>query len=336
VSARASWRTLGTTATVVVTDAAALEPARAVVVAELDAIDRACSRFRPDSELTVANAAAGRPVFIGPLLAEAITVALRAARTSGGAVDPTLGAELRRAGYDRDFAALAAAPAHERSPAAAGEPAPAATARRRPAWHAVELDEARGVVQVPRGVELDLGATAKALAADRAAAAAQRRTGGGVLVSLGGDVAVAGPPPADGWAIRVTDDHAGPPDAAGQTVAIATGGLATSGTTVRRWRRDGRAHHHILDPRTGRPAAVVWRTASVAASSCVEANVASTAAIVRGAEAAPWLLHHGLPARLVALDGRVLHVGAWPRDGSGARRGPATRERAATARPGVR
>ena len=166
---------------------------------------------------------------------------------------------------------------------------------------------------LPAGVALDLGATAKALAADRAARAARHAAGCGVLVSLGGDIAVAGPAPGDGWAIRVTEDHAAPESAAGQTITIRSGGLATSGTTVRRWRAQGAERHHILDPRSGRPAAVVWRTASVAAASCVDANTASTAAIVRGADAAPWLLRHRLPARLVSAHGRVLLLGGWPR-----------------------
>jgi FAD:protein FMN transferase len=321
----ASWRALGTTATVVVDapGAGALATARAEVERELAAIDRACSRFRDDSELTAVNAAAGRPVAVGPLLWEAVLVALRAARGTAGAVDPTLGAELRRAGYDRDFAQLT--PVHGVAAQRTGATAMAAReragrARRPPArWRDVELDRAARTVRVPRGVELDLGATAKALAADRAARAAYARARCGVLVSLGGDVAVAGPAPADGWAIHVTDDHAAGPGAFGETVAIRVGGLATSGTTVRRWRaRGGAEHHHILDPRTGSPAAVVWRTATVAAASCVDANVASTAAIVRGANAPAWLLHHRLPARLVALDGRVLHVGAWPLPGDDA------------------
>lgn len=182
-----------------------------------------------------------------------------------------------------------------------------------PGWHRIEIDDERGRVRVPAGVEIDLGATAKALGADRAAAAAFRATGSAVLVNLGGDIAVAGPAPAGGWAIRVTDDHAGPQEAAGQTVTIRSGGLATSGVTVRRWQAADGPRHHILDPRSGEPAAVVWRTASVAAASCVDANTATTAAIVLGAGAAPWLLRHRLPARLVDARGRVLLIGAWPR-----------------------
>ncbi|MCW2952706.1 MAG: thiamine biosynthesis protein, partial [Conexibacter sp.] len=160
--------------------------------------------------------------------------------------------------------------------------------------------------------EVDLGATAKALAADRAARAAHQLAACGVLVSLGGDIAVAGPAPADGWAVRVTDDHAKAEGPSGQTVSIAAGGLATSGTTVRRWRRGEHRFHHILDPRTHQPAEVVWRTASVAAASCVDANAASTAAVVRGLDAPVWLARGGLPARLTATDGTVVRTAGWP------------------------
>lgn len=159
---------------------------------------------------------------------------------------------------------------------------------------------------------LDLGATAKALCADRAAAAAARATGAGVLVSLGGDIAIAGGAPAGGWTIHVTDDHRSGPEAPGQTIAIAGGGLATSSTTTRRWRHDGRLMHHILDPWTGSPATGPYRTVSVAAADCVRANTASTAAIVLGDGAPAWLTERALPARLVAHDGAVTVLGGWP------------------------
>jgi thiamine biosynthesis lipoprotein len=167
-------------------------------------------------------------------------------------------------------------------------------------------------VRLPAGIRLDLGATAKALAADRAAAAAARAGGGaGVLVSLGGDIALGGPAPAAGWAVHVAEDHRAGPDAPGQTIALRSGGLATSSTTVRRW---GPGAHHIIDPATGLPAGGCWRTASVAAGSCVDANIASTAAIVRGASAAAWLAEWRMPARLVGRDGAVLAVAGWPRE----------------------
>jgi thiamine biosynthesis lipoprotein len=295
----AEWAALGTTARLQVTEPRALAPARAAVEAELAAIDEACSRFREDSELSRLNRAEGPSMAVGPLLLEAIAVALRAAALTDGAVDPTVGQALVLAGYDRDFAALAPATAPLK-------------AVRVPGWRAVAVDPRGRRVRLPAGVRLDLGATAKALAADRAAAAAAAAAGGaGVLVSLGGDIAVGGPPPPAGWAVRVAEDHRAGPDAPGQTIALQSGGLATSSTTVRRW---GPGAHHIIDPATGLPAGGCWRTASVAAGSCVDANIASTAAIVRGASAAPWLVARRLPARLVGRDGAVLEVAGWPRE----------------------
>jgi FAD:protein FMN transferase len=290
-------RALGTTAIAVV-EAHALAHARLLLLAELDAIDRACSRFRDDSELRRANAAAGRVTPIGPLLAEAIDVALRAAEQTDGAVDPTVAPAMVALGYDRDYATLAP----EASDAVRGVPAAG--------WQTVELDARRGLLRLAPDARLDLGATAKALAADRAAAAIASATGSPALVGLGGDVATAGSSPAGGWTIRVTDDHRA--TGGGQTITVAGGGVATSSTTVRRWRRGGRAIHHIVDPATGEPAAAVWRTASVAAASCVDANTATTAAIVRGAEAPRWLRALGLPARLVDAGGAVVTVNAWP------------------------
>jgi thiamine biosynthesis lipoprotein len=298
--ASVTFPALGTTVSVLVTEPRAIPSARQAVEHELDEMDMAASRFRPDSDLTRLNRADGRRVQVAPLLITALTVALRAAQLTEGDVDPTIGRALRLSGYDRDFADV-----DQVGPALALESAPAA------GWQAVELDPAEGWARVPAGVEVDLGATAKALAVDRAAAAAQVAADCGVLVSVGGDLAVCGPLPLDGWAVRVTDDHRDG-GGCGQTITLVDGGLATSSTTVRRWSRGGQTVHHIVDPRTGEPAGGPWRTVSVTARSCVDANTASTAAIVRGASAAPWLGELGLPARLVADDGRVVTVGGWP------------------------
>jgi len=292
---------LGTGVRVLVTEPESLQRVREVVERELEDIDLACSRFREDSELSRVNANAGRQVAIGPLLTEALTVALRAAQATGGAVDPTVGASMRRIGYDRDFASV------ERH----GGPI-RLVAERVPGWELVELDVEHGRVRVPVGVQLDLGATAKGLAADRAARSARQVTEGGVLVSLGGDVAMAGPPPDGGWRVLVTDDHAAPLDAPGQVISLTTGGLATSSTTVRRWERGRVALQHIVDPGTGLPAASCWRTVSVVAETCADANAASTASIVWGQGAPEWLERHRLPTRLVALGGRVVRVAGWP------------------------
>ena len=302
MTACASFLALGTTATLAVVEPPLLAPARAAVERELAAVDAACSRFREESELSRVNAAAGRPVRIGPLLLEALRAALRAAAATDGLVDPTVGRSMRLAGYDRTFRLVAA-----RDPLGFR-----ARFERAPGAVRVELDEERALVQVPEGVELDLGATAKALAADRAAASARAAAGCGVLVSLGGDLACAGEPPSGGWPVRVADDHAAGLHASGPVVALAGGGLATSSTAVRRWRAGETELHHVLDPRTGRPAATPWRTVTVAAASCLDANTAGTAAVLLGTDAPAWLESRRLPARLVPRDGAPLAVAGWP------------------------
>ncbi len=297
------FRAFGTFGALLVTRQAAARSALEVLGRELRAIDVACSRFRPDSELTMLNGENGRLHAISPLLAEALAVALRAAAATDGDVDPTCGQSLVQLGYDRDFAeVISREPGLIAAPLAAG------------GWQRVDLDQDALTVRVPEGVLLDLGATAKALAADRAAAAIAATAGTGVLVNLGGDIAVAGPPPPRGWRIEIDADggDAGPGDGSHPVVALWDGGLATSSTGSRAWSNGGQRVHHILDPRTGAPADSCWAAASVAAASCVDANAASTAAIIRSAAAAGWLASLGLPARLVSSTGAVMTVGAWP------------------------
>ena len=295
----------GTVGVVVVADghAGALSRAMTVVRRTVAEFDDACSRFREHSELSALNASSGNSVQVGPVLLEAVEAALRAARLTGGAVDPTVGRAMLAIGYDRDFAELEGRIAESR---AAGSV---------PGWRSVTVDHASSTIRVAPGVMIDLGATAKALAADRAAARACDAAGCGVLVSFGGDLAIAGPAPAEGWRVRVTDDHRAGVEAPGQWITLRSGGLATSSTFVRRWRTGSGVAHHLVDPTTGRSADSAWRTVSVAAASCLDANIASTAAIVRGAPAQAWLESLGLPARLVHVDATVRHVAGWPADG---------------------
>jgi FAD:protein FMN transferase len=298
----ATWMALGCRVHLVVTDPARLAAARSILEAGLAEVDAACSRFRADSELVALDRAAGRPVELSPLLAEAVGVALRAADLTDGDVDPTVGEAIVAVGYDRDFSLVPA-----------DGPALDLAVKAVPGWRQVRLDPP--VLTMPAGVRLDLGATAKAWAADRAAGRIAADLGCGVLVGLGGDIAVAGQAPPGGWRIRVQDVTGrpeDPPEGPSAVVAIQGGGLATSSTTARRWRRGGDVLHHILDPRTGLPPAPVWRTVSVTAAACVDANAASTAAIVRGDRAAGWLESLGLPARLVDIQGRVRTVAGWP------------------------
>lgn len=305
----ANWRSLGTYVQLVVAGSDRLAAAREVASRLLDGVDLACSRFRDDSDLSRANAAAGTWVRVDPLLVAAVRAAVRAAERTGGLVDPTLGHSLVAAGYDRTFEAvrLGDGPAAIPVPAVPG------------AWSRIEtdLDGAEAAVRVPAGVALDLGATGKAFAADLVASAVTRAVGAGCVVSLGGDVAVGVPEPTTGtepvaWRVAVGERPDDPPAA---TVRLRGGGLATSTVLARRWQRGGHAVHHLLDPATGRPVEVSWRTASVVAPTCVEANTASTAAILLGASAPATLERFGVTARLVAEDGAVTHVGDWLEEG---------------------
>ncbi len=316
------WETWSTSIVLRLSDSRGLLAARVAVERELDAIDRACSRFRPDSEIARANASAGRAVRVSPLLAEALALALRAARLTDGDVDPTVGSALILAGYDRDWRQLEQPPGDPRSEDSSAQErplAPIVLARAVCGWRSVMFDNAARTVRVPAGFTIDLGATAKAWAADRAAQAAAQTAGCGALVAVGGDIATSGCAPAGGWAVHVTDDHRSDHRAPGQTVTIRSGGLATSSTAVRRWRRRGHTMHHIIDPATGAPARGTWRTVSVAAASCADANIATTSALIRAGAAPAWLARMGVPARLVSHSGRVYTIGAWPADGRSSR-----------------
>ena len=302
----ASFDALGSTATVAITSPECLSEAVASVQRTVAAFDKACSRFRDDSELQALNGAAGERVAVGPLLFDAVRAAVRTAELTDGDVDPTVGRALIALGYDRDFTALPSVRRNDRSRR------PALTEI--PGWSTLRLDEDTRTIQMPRGVKLDLGATAKALAADRAAEKAAGACGCEVLVSLGGDLATAGAP-RGGWPVRVTDDHRGGADAPGQWISVHSGGLATSSVATRAWQMPWGPAHHLVDPATGAPADGPWRTVTVAAASCLDANSASTAAIVRGARAEQWLASIGLPSRLVGRDGSVRHLAGWPAGG---------------------
>ena len=290
---------MGTTVVVGTSDPAALELATMSARSVIDAVDRACSRFKPDSELTLLNRASGTgPVEVSGLLDAAIAASLDAAAATGGLVDPTIGALIERLGYTVTFTDMAL-----------DGPSIDVDIRAAPGWGGVVHDRTRRTVALPADASLDLGAVGKAWAADQAAVAAARRVGDGVLVACGGDVAIAGPVVSDGWRVRVSERV----DAdLWQDVHVFDGGLATSGTESRTWRRGGEVLHHIIDPATGLPPISPWVMASVAAATCAEANTAATCSIVLGDRAPAWLSERGLPARLMHRDGSVVTVGPWP------------------------
>ena len=237
------------------------------------------SRFLETSEVTAVNRSATRLVVVSPLFATTLGVALRTAAATGGLVDPTLGAALAAAGYDRDFANLGPCP----RPAGAGAPG---------RWREVTL---RGrLLERPPDVRLDLNCVVKALAVDDALAL----VAGDGFVAAGGDIAVRGP-------VLV-----GLPD--GETVRVLAGGIATSGTTLRRWQRDGVLQHHLVDPRTGRPSTSRWREVTVAAIACRAADAAAKAAFLLDDDGPAWLDARRLPGRFVGEDEIVLNA-TWRR-----------------------
>jgi thiamine biosynthesis lipoprotein len=268
--------------------------------AEIEAVDRACSRFRPDSELAHFLANAGGTVEVSALLFEALEVAYSVAERTHGAVDPTVGNAMEALGYDRDFEQIA------------GRPIEMSDLGPAPGFRHLHLDPRRKAARIPKGIRLDLGSSAKALLADRAAAHITDRLGSGVLVSIGGDVAVAGEPPAEGWAIGIAVDSSTGADDVDQIVAIHRGGLASSSTEIRTWRMGNEQVHHIVDPATGRSSAPYWRLVSAAGSSCVDANALSTAAVVWGDQAIERLRPFDQAVRLVRHDGVAFTLGGWP------------------------
>ena len=300
----ATWRALGTYVHLRVADPGMAGDAARLAVDVLDEVDRTCSRFRDDSELVALSARPGRHT-VSPVLAGAITVALEAAAETDGIVDPTLGPLLVAGGYDRTFDLVPGAVS-----------TPATLPRTRADWRGIVVDG--DTVTVPEGVSLDLGATGKAFAADLVALVVSERLSTGVLVSIGGDVrvvpdpaAVAGPA-AEPWPVRIGHTRADLDAGRGlATVRLRTGGLATSSVTARRWVRGGSQWHHLLDPRTGRPARGPWATVTALGHTCAAANTASTAAIVLGDAAYDWLLSHDVAALLATADGTLVRTPAW-------------------------
>lgn len=291
----ARFGALGTYCHVATGGADLLDEAERLVRGVLAEVDRTCSRFRSDSDLSRVNRAPGRRVAVDPLLVGAVEAAVQVARETSGLVTPLLGRTLVDLGYDRDFALLRSNGRTSWSEVHPG------------AWRSLEVGT--DWVRIPHGCALDLGSTGKAWASDVAATTVHAILGVDTLVSLGGDVSVAG---GGSWPIEIRERPQA--ERVDQLVWMTGGGLATSSTRVRRWRQGGVVRHHVIDPRTGLPAEEVWRTVTATGPTCAAANAAATAAIVLGDDAIDWLARRHVDARLVAQDGTVVAVGAWPEE----------------------
>jgi thiamine biosynthesis lipoprotein len=255
--------------------------------------EAALSRFRDDSELSVLNRAEGKPMRVSETLWQVIEEALRAAHASDGLVTPTLLDAVNAAGYDRSFELLPAS-------------AMSATVLKPIAdWRALELDANSRTVRLPRGIHLDFGGVAKGWSADQAA----RRLSAiaPALVDAGGDMAIShAQVSGEAWPIAVADPfHA---DADLDLLLVNQGGVATSGRDYRRWQRNGKWQHHIIDPRTGAPAETDVLTATVIAPTTAQAEVAAKVALILGSDnGLQWIDARGELAGLLVLeDGRVI------------------------------
>ncbi|MFI5053236.1 MAG: FAD:protein FMN transferase [Acidimicrobiia bacterium] len=300
----ARFRAMGTDVEVLALgDAGAGEIAGRLAEEAIERLEVRWSRFRPTSELCRLNAADGAPVVVSPETFALIERAVGAWRTTGGLYDPTILAALEAAGYDRSFDTM------DRSGLQSGAASPATppAAAPSPGCAGITLDPLVNAVRLPRGVTLDLGGIGKGYAADLVAAeliTVSSATWRGVLVNMGGDLRAAGDAPEpSGWVVEVDD-----PLATGRTglLSLAAGAIATSTRLRRSWSRDGRALHHLIDPRTGLPTHSGLASVTVIAGEAWRAEVLAKAVFVAGrAAAARIVADAGATGLLVTDDGEV-------------------------------
>lgn len=272
-------------------------------------VDRQLTRFTEESELSALNRAAGRWFSSSELLFAVVREAVAGARASAGLFDPTLLGQLEALGYDRDFALLA------RQAEDSQQPAPSMIGAGG-GWRAIRLDHHRRGIRLPAGVRLDLGGIAKGWAAD----IALKHCFGGfanVLVNVGGDLRLRGKrQPDEPWAVGIAPARQVPgasPVSDGIVLTLGRGGLATSGAAHTWWYQAGQRQHHLLDPRTGRPASL-WLPPDAAAPGTPTPDpnlIASATALAptaaRAEVAAKVALLRGYPAALQAVES------AWKR-----------------------
>ncbi len=297
--ATARFDALGTEIVVAVTDVTQLGMVLEHTHRCIDDIDRTFSRFRADSELERLQHTGPGQQSASPLFIELLETALLAARSTDGVFDPTIRDALESSGYDRSIEEIESA-----------GPGPARGALVAGTWSQIEVDARKGVVTIPNGVRLDFGGIGKGFAVDytlRSLLAVDC----GVMISAGGDLAVAGPPPENGWPCGISTTTVDPLD---ETILLRRGAIATSGLGRRQWRRDGRWLHHLIDPLSGTPADSPWSFVTVVAATCVAADVAAKVAWIKGNLGPSWIESLGLAARFRDHEGKVTYTTHWPLD----------------------
>ncbi|HEX8996299.1 MAG TPA: FAD:protein FMN transferase [Ktedonobacterales bacterium] len=297
---RAAFFAMGTTISVIAPERALNEALR-LTRGLFDDWDRALSRFRSESELSRLNAAAGLPTAVSPLLFTVLRTALAAAMATRGIFDPTVLQRMIEIGYDRTFESLA-----PRQPEAR-----VARPARMGGWRAIELHEDPRIARLPPGVGLDFGGIAKGMAVDAALELLDERGLTPAMVNAGGDLAVRGlPPDAPSWSIAT------PGKAERWVIGLERGALATSGVSRRQWMQGDTPRHHVIDPRTGEPAASQLWSVTAVAGTCAQCEVAAKTALILGRdEGARFIERARLGALLVEESGAWIVAGAWPLGG---------------------
>ena len=292
---RLEFRAMGCQMLAVI-DSASIDASRALenVPVWFEEWESSLSRFRDNSELSALNRADGNPVRVSETMWQVILATMQAANESDGLVVPTLLDAVQAAGYDRSFDLL------DKTSGLAARTTEMLD------WHSIELDATNRIVRLPRGMRLDFGGVAKGWVADQAA----HRLGeiAPALVDAGGDIALSGERmDNESWSIAVADPFN--PDSDLELLMVHRGGVATSGRDYRKWQRNGKWQHHIIDPRTGEPAETDVLSATVIAPTTQDAEVAAKAALILGSRAGTeWIeARENLAGLLVLEDGQVIH-----------------------------
>ncbi len=263
----------------------------------IDDIDHTFSRFRADSELERLHRRGPGLHPASPLFIELLSLALRASHSTDGVFDPTIRGALEAAGYDRSIELIeSSGPGSDQDAVAAGR------------WTEIEVDARRGTVLIPEGVRLDFGGIGKGFAVDYTMRGLPP-VDCGVLISAGGDLAVAGPPPDGGWICDIGSTRDVEPE---ETVLLRRGAMATSGLGRRQWLRDGQRLHHLIDPLSGKPSDSHWSLVTIIAGTCVAADVATKSAFLKRAVGPQWIESLGMAGRFRALDGTITYTDHWP------------------------
>jgi thiamine biosynthesis lipoprotein len=267
------------------------------------------SRFDPSSDLSQLNRSELQLSPVSAPLYDALQAALWAAAVTGGLYDPTLLAELEQAGYDRSFDLIVERAQFQWPVVAPKLAGGAGEAAGRPwDWRSVQLEAEQQAVRRPRGLRFDLGGMGKGWTVDRTADLLHGQ--GPFLVNAGGDLYAGGRPDGvQGW--RVEIEHPLRPQETIASVQLQDAALATSTVTKRRWRKEGNIRHHLIDPRSGKPAQTDALSVSVIAGRTLIAEVHAKAALLLGAEAGLAYLAAtpGVEGLIYRSDGQVLYTG---------------------------